>query len=279
MENFVKLTYSEFLDKVKNGKNFAKPDSRSTTQNDSYSKDFAGCSLQEAIDYGSYGWKDSKAIKDIAFELDSLIPVTELRNSFIYDISGDEADVGRFLSNEPENMIQYTIEEDKNNKLVHIVCNTTFSSSVSKSIIYNRGASLVTLINKLEDLGYRVKLDLVVSITSDYKEMSDSFTVLIEVKDYSELLDLDRVAYCLCHRSFFRRLVFCLLEQQSLEAVEQFGFHSNGGYGYPFDNTDNFSYTLYLESLSSTRQVNYDTLEKCVLQIQRQIKEVIAKKH
>jgi hypothetical protein len=176
-------------------------------------------------------------------------------------------------------MIQYTVEENNNNKLVHIVCNTTFSSSISESIIYNRGASVVTLINKLEDLGYRVKLDLVLSFSKKFQDASDCFTILIEVKDYSEVLDLDRIAYCLCHRSFFRRLVFCLAEQQSREIVTLFGFYSDGGYSYPFDNTDNFSYTIYLESLSSDKAENYDSLQKCVLQIQRQIKEVISKKH
>lgn len=263
------FTYEELLDKAINGKSYAMPEKRASILNDD---DFAGCSFTDAIKMAKYGWKDSQSVKEIAYDLQSLMTTPEFKNSYIYDHSGDEVDVGRFLSNEPENMIQYTVMEDNSSKLINLIANITFSSAVDTVTIYNRGACIVTLINKLEDLGYKVKLDLFFSVQS--KKTDRYFDILIEVKEYADALDLDRIAYCLCHPSFLRRIMLSILEQQSISIIKEFEFYNGKSYGLPSDNLKK-ECNLYFRSLSNYNNYLYSSLESCVLEIQRQIKNIV----
>lgn len=268
-DTFLTFTYEELLDKAINGKSYAIPDKRASILNDN---DFAGCSLQDAITMAKYGWKDSQSIKEIAYDLQSLMTTPEFKNSYIYDHSGDEVDVGRFLSNEPENMIQYTVMEDNSSKLINLIANITFSGVVNTSTIYNRGACIVTLINKLEDLGYKVKLDLFFSVRS--KKTNRYFDILIGVKEYADTLDLDRIAYCLCHPSFLRRIILSILEQQKLSIIKEFEFYFGKSYGLPSDNIQK-ECNIYFRSLTNYNEYLYSSLESCVLEIQRQIKNIV----
>ena len=269
-------TYSELIEKLSslNNEDFVYPDRRSSING---SEEFClTSSLEEAMGLARYGWKDSNTIKDISYNLENLIDTVQLKDSFLYDVSGDEPEVSRFLANEPENMLVFIQEEVIDHKQVHLLVNCTFSSSVSTQIIYNRGAVVLTLISKLEDLGYRVKLDVCNIVESDDR---DVIRHIIQIKDYFEQVDLDRIAFCLCHPSFFRRILFGICESYSKEIVKTFKFYTSGGYGYPSDDTIGCSYTLYISSIDQLQEHNYIDLDSCIHMVQKQITEIIHKKN
>jgi len=270
-------TYSELLDKIKNfkQKDFPYPEERSSI-NEGYHFTLTN-SFGEAIQLATYGWKESNTIKDISYNLDGLIPTTQFKDTILYDVAGDEPDVTRFLANEPENMLVFTQEEDLDHKQVHLLVNCGFSFKISSEVVYNRGAVVVTLINKLEDLGYRVKLDICNIVEN--KKADKYVRVLTQVKDYTEQMDVDRIAFCLCHPSFLRRIIFSVFESLPKTIIKEFGFLEGHGYAYPSDNIQGFSFTLYTTSISSFNQYQYSSLERCVETIQKQITEIIHKKN
>lgn len=269
-------TYSELIDKIKSYKNsdFIYPNKRSSV---SGSYDFTlTTSLEEAIKLATYGWQGSNAIKDIAYNLDNLIPVSQFKDTFLYDVSGDEPDITRYLANEPENMLVFTQEEDLDHKQVHLLVNCSYSGGIPTNIIYNRGAVIVTLINKLEDLGYRVKLDICDISKSSSGEL---IRILIQVKDYFEQTDIDRIAFCLCHPSFLRRILFSVYESLPQNLVDEFKFYYGGDYGEPSDNLTGYSYTIYSSCVHYSSIGLYSTMDSCIRTVQSQISEIIHKKN
>lgn len=269
-------TYSELLDKIKSYKDsdFSYPEKRRSVSAD---REFTSTdSFKESVELASYGWKDSNAIKDIAYNLQNLIPVSQFKDTFLYDVAGDEPEITRYLANEPENMLVFTQEEDLDHKQIHLLVNCGYSGGIPHDVIYNRGAVVVTLISKLEDLGYRVKLDIC-EITKSSK--GNIVKVLIQMKDYNEQIDIDRIAFCLCHPSFLRRILFSLYESFPKNIVIEFGFLSGGDYGEPSDYIKGYTYTLYLPCLHYNYIELYSSMGSCIRTIQNQIAEILHKKN
>ena len=64
----------------------------------------------------------------------------------IPDYTGDEVDIYRFLSGDPENMVEYYLEDSKYGKQANMLVNCSLSSSVSPERIIKRGAAIYSAI-------------------------------------------------------------------------------------------------------------------------------------
>lgn len=191
-------------------------------------KDFTGTrDYAEAIHLLRNGWNDGANKMDAAKEA----VIKTLSHKTIeteYDVSGSFVDVGRFLSGEPENMVDF--KEQASHKMISIGLNVCVSSRVSQETIFSRGAAVLALIEAFEKSGASVQVNLFEVIDSNGSESGWLSVYKIPLKDFGTLVDTDRLAFCIAHPSFLRRLIFRINEQEPRKIREIFG-HKTGGYG------------------------------------------------
>lgn len=221
-------SYSEFLNDSENGNPTIEESqrySRKTGNKEFYNTD----TFEEAINLAKYGWKDSFKMVELSKNLNQLIPVSQFKESFVYDVSGSYPDVGKYLTGEPENMVQFITEEDE--KKISVIVNGSISWRIEQKVQFNKGAAIVSLVSKLEDLGYRVQVTLLYCVTSSNIDMRHDLKIVI--KEYHEQIDIDRFAFIFCNVAFSRRIKLSALEC-SKEAKEM-GFYSDSNYGMVSD--------------------------------------------
>lgn len=146
------------------------------------------------------------AVRDLADGIKATASKAEAFSRFEYDVCGDDVDVSRFLSGEPENMMRYTTEERQGGKILSILIQGGASSTVGLTEILNRGAAILALTDILETAGYRVELQYA-SCAHVYGK-GEYVTVQFALKRSQDGLDVTRLTYSLCCASMFRRHVW-----------------------------------------------------------------------
>ena len=157
-------------------------------------------SLQETLEIAENGYELDK----ISAELEAIESSEqyELRQSF--QVSGGEVEIGRFMTGEPECMIEFDIIES--NKFVNIIIGVTESAGISSEQILNRAVSVCSIVDYLENNKYRVRLSLAIAnVNIDHAQGID--LTVVDVKDYKEPMSIARLAGIL-HTGFYRRLIF-----------------------------------------------------------------------
>jgi hypothetical protein len=268
-------TYSEFLEISENGipSTSLGRDSRKTGNRSFYNSD----TFEEALNLAKFGWKDSFKMVELSKNLSDLIPVSQFKETFVYDVSGSYPDVGKYLTGEPENMVEFITEEDT--KKISLVINASVSWQIDQKIQFNKGASVVSLINKLEDLGYRVSVDVLYCVTNRARSMRHD--TKIRIKEYHEQVDIDRIAFIFCNVAFSRRVKFSVNECSPI--AKDMGYHSNSGYGLVSEicETDQDIINSYdislLKPLIPNTQNQFESLEKSSEYVVQIINEYLKK--
>ena len=201
------------------------------------SRDFTGTkSFAEATEYLKYGWPEG--VTELKTELDNLKPATAPALECIFDVAGEEPDIGRFLSGEPENMVEYQTVNRDGIKFVDVYVCYSYNCSWSTRDVIKRGAAILSNIDGLEANGYRCRIIGYQSAQYNRRRKKTGLQVTVLLKDYNEALELDRMAFCLVSPSMYRRMGFKLdeLHQPSM---------SNHSYGF------DLSYTVPKDSNAS----------------------------
>ena len=193
------------------------------------SKKFTGTkSFDEATGFIKHGWPEG--VKKLKTELDNIKKVTAPALECIFDVAGEEPDVGRYLSGEPENMVEYQTVNRDGIKFIDIYVCYSYNCSWSTRDVIKRGATILSNIDGLEANGYRCKIIGYQSAQYSRRRKKTGLQVTVLLKDYNEALELDRMAFCLVSPSMYRRMGFKLdeLHQPSM---------SNESYGYDLSYT------------------------------------------
>lgn len=188
----------------------------------------------EAMDLARKGWPEGLAkVKAMAEQIWRVVGQEVKKLEFNYEVAGDDVDVGRFLTGEPENMMEY-IEEPSvgRGKIVHIYVNTVASCGISQETMYNRGAAVLALVDALEKLGFSCCVQTIDAISERWSGDKNILRYNVTLREAGEALDMDRLAFALAHASWLRRLIFSAMEQESPELRRMFGI-GMGAYGNP----------------------------------------------
>lgn len=178
-------------------------------------------------------------------------------------------DMGAVCGGVPENAVNLFEREndDKNGNTVVINFDATVSASYDAQDLTNRGSVVVALVYALEMSGYSVKVNCVYQVIDGERLLCN----VINVKEYTEPLDMPVLAFQLAHPSSLRRLAFRALEIQGIV---------NSGYGYPI--TEFRTNRGYFQSCPKDEifipgdfpSSNYETVESSTEYIQEKIKEI-----
>lgn len=110
-------------------------------------------------------------------------------------------------------------------KAVSLIYGTTVLGSFESDDLMKCGVTIMQIVNSLELQGYRVKLvqELYASEGS-----IDTATMLVDLKDYRQPLDLKKLCFPMIHTSMFRRIGLKWIE--TVPDLTDKGFR--GGYGH-----------------------------------------------
>lgn len=179
-----------------------------------------------------YGWEEGvKKLVDLREELMEEIGRALPEPRVMMDVSGFDVDVGAYLSGVPENMLTHW-EMEGSKRVVHIVYNMAVNYTITPEAMMLRGLLVAGLVDTMEHLGHRVRLDVVALINgSTYSEGENVLTLTYNLKRENEVLDVERMVFACAHPSMFRRIGFANMEMLPRDKAKAFGV-PRGGYGY-----------------------------------------------
>lgn len=187
-------------------------------------------SLQDACELATKGWSDVRPQVDKLFgELESSISKTlDEQFNIRFDYSGDSVDMGRYMSGDPECMIDYVTEpQARMGRVIKVMVNVANSARITTKQILDRGVVVVALLDVLNKLGVGVELWTEMAIADKHVDEGKRFSQLVKIHDSSEMLDVDSTMFAIAHPSMLRRIGFGSIEQGVRSDL------ANGCYGYP----------------------------------------------
>lgn len=194
-------------------------------------------SWTEAMQVARDGYRDVRAeIRGHVVDLEHVIRAIEADTwAWRHDVTGVAVDVDRYLSGEPENMLDSVpVTVPTFGRVVRVLVNGAASSRVEAETIRKRGAAIVALVEAVELAGCSAEV-LVTFPVSDREtgRKSSFYAATVTAKAADQALDLDALAFLLAHPSMLRRCVFAVEETEGRKVRDQFGFYPGGGYGLP----------------------------------------------
>jgi hypothetical protein len=230
-------------------------------------------SYADALRLAREGWVEGRdQVAALARSLSGIVASKIARQSYTWDVSGDVVDVGRFCEGCPENMIRFEeTEQEGHGKLLTLGASFSAAVTIPPAEIIRRGAVLCALVDALESVGHRVEI-IITNTVRDNAGARHGTTVV--VKRHADPVDVDRLAFILCHPDMLRRIHFSAQEREPREARRRFGFDGHY-YGYPDDTPIG---DIYFPCLKDSRLGEYATdaraLEILIGELRRQGVEV-----
>lgn len=130
------------------------------------------------------------------------------------DVSGANVDMGKFVTGEPECMMEFAQEPAASmGRVVKIVVGGSCSWTIDKQWIINRGTAVVALVDTLHKLGVGVEVWWESNVGGESNGKGNKYTTACKVHDSAEPLDVDSIMFALAHPAMLRRLKFSVQEK------------------------------------------------------------------
>lgn len=204
---------------------------------------FTGCeTIENAVRLAGRGLKaeglESVAIaKDVIKELQQERQLPEFEP--VWDVSGLDVDIERYLTGEPECMIEYPIAEVlATGPVVTLVVGMNYSAIISKEAILAQGRFCVALALALAECGYSLEIWSEMHIGSNSRRFGDGIKPRMAIKVRTKVLeagtsiDPGGLMFALAHPSMLRIFGFAAMHLAPKLYREKIGV--GGGYGYPW---------------------------------------------
>jgi len=189
-----------------------RPGGRSVTSLATASWDFKA-GWDGAVSLSMTGWRAGTAdimskVKDIQNR-----DTTE-RGGFMWDVTGEILDVGAYCMGEPEHWLQPM--EVESAPIFRICVNICCSCNVTADQFKNRGAAIIALVEKLQESGGIVELDVVMVDNGAKGSGGTEARRMGRVEAWHHFgaspLDVDMASFAIGHPAYFRRLMFGVIE-------------------------------------------------------------------
>ena len=104
------------------------------------------------------------------------------------------------------------VKDLRSRKVLRMVVNVGARASVSPDTFFARGAAALTLVEALERAGFRVVVEMV-SVATD--GAGKQVRLACRLKEAGEVVQLDKLAFCLAHPALHRKPVFALRKKHA----------------------------------------------------------------
>ena len=164
-------------------------------------------SLQEAKDFCKYGYhEDFDKLVELKLKLEKYIKMSNKKNQQYNFYVGYAPDVKAYLEGNPLSMFN---KQKPQRKHIDIYYNSSVLHYISTNQIFNRGAITLCLVEKLENMGFSIGLNIFTMSEHEDQIHYAKFNL----KRSGERLNVQKLYFPLCNPSFLRRLVFRLREE------------------------------------------------------------------
>lgn len=165
-----------------------------------------------AVQLTKEGWHEgAKRVDALRRELDGAVQslVAAKAATLTYEYEGDDCDIGRLVTGDPECCMAWQEQgDDRSQKVIKIVANVSVSCAVEAETIFARGAACLAAVDIIESLGRRVELWIGLGLN----DLGKRIETHVMAKPASQPAELDRLAFVLCHASMLRRVLFAHME-------------------------------------------------------------------
>ena len=164
-------------------------------------------SLDEAKELCKYGYHENfDKLVELKNTLEKYIKMSNKKSKQYNFYVGYAPDVKAYLEGNPLSMLNRQYPKRQHIDIYYNAANLAMASSKE---IFNRGAITLSIVEMLENMGFSVGLN-VFTMSSEYNQIH---YVKLNLKRSGERLNIQKLFFPLSHPSFFRRLVFRLMEQ------------------------------------------------------------------
>lgn len=224
-----------------------------------------------ALEMARFGWGDGrKRVSEMSEKLFDIIKPQSHMQDVTYQLDGGTyIDVGRYVEGEPECFGDFTTPENPT-KVIRIEIGGSISHGISAETVISRGSAVAALIDLLEIRGYRCELAVCIAV----EESGSQHLTTIKVKEARQPVDIDRLAFCLAHPSFLRRVWFGFIETEKEEIRKCFKFYKAAGdaYGSPINETTS-DCDIYIPIVDGGNHEDFQNNNSCI----KWIREIIEK--
>lgn len=179
--------------------------------------DFYGtASFEGAVTLARSGWHDgvAKMTRNVsALAASNSVARTA---SFTYDVAGAYPVPAMAAAGLPDCMVAFAPVQERARPIVRLLVTVAVASMMTSERFTNYGAALVSIIDALESNDCRVELT-VAACSRPSSSRTEKALYTVRVKESHDPVDLDRLAFCLSHVAFFRRLFFGVYEANAPE--------------------------------------------------------------
>ena len=182
-------------------------------------------SFEEAVKLCRYGdFSDFDQFIDVSDRLEKGMPHFTQKRNIVPNSYGHRPDIRKSIMNNPNSMLFLVRNEQC--KFVRVYVNITAAIKNEKPAFINRGVTIINIINFLENIGYRVRLDFfeATHINNEY------IYAIVNLKNEGQKLDIASCYFPMCSPAFLRRIIFRVIESAP---VKYPGWSK--GYGMPMD--------------------------------------------
>jgi len=211
-----------------------------------------GGSMEDGYRMARTGWEDdlTETLEIVESAVEMAVREHEIEAFVpVYDVSGCEVDVARYLAGTPENMIDYPLQAtSKVGRVITLCAGVSMSSSIKPATAIRRGQVIAAFAMALTRLGHSV--EMWADHTASRNGKSETIRVL--VKGTNDTLDPSRILFAYASPLMCRALCFSVMNGLPAEFREAIGISANGGYGRPCPPVEDLPEgTIYLPELCS----------------------------
>lgn len=168
-----------------------------------YTNSVMNTTLDECKVLSYKGWpKGIEAIKKFTDRLKSVVVGSIVAPVQHYEVSGQQLDVGKLMSGEPEVFLtDYDEEQEKKSRkptLVRIIATIDITSTPTSAIY--RGAAVAALTQLLEMNGYSVQIDL-------HCGSNEKIDTWVRAKEFGQSVYMETLVFFLAHPTVFHYMV------------------------------------------------------------------------
>lgn len=176
---------------------------------------FAGCKWSDVDNWLAHGWHYGLVeATEIAESAINLITADQPLMTFEteYGVTGSEVDIARYLTGQPENMLEYLpITVSRAGKVISVCVSCSVSGAVSAKGIIKRGAAIVGLCLALEKTQHATEIWLDLAGTPFSSRKADQVDIRVLVKGAHDVTDPGVLAFVLGHPGMLRKVMFAAL--------------------------------------------------------------------
>jgi hypothetical protein len=176
--------------------------------------------FEDAIDMAQHGWPEGR--KRLMVAMAEARGAPRMTPDMVMDVAGVYPIAALAAAGDPCSMVDLQPVEERVRPIIRLAISRNGSSAYSADEFMNYGAAVLSYVEGLENAGFRCEIVSYSATTlrNDVREYTS-----VTLKRAEEHIEMDRMAFCLTHPAFLRRLGFAVSESTP-------GIWENLGSGY-----------------------------------------------